>query len=93
MLDDIIQRASNTVMENSITKLKLSSLDDYAFTHRFDDDWIDSKDAKPSLTAQGILSQSLGTYGGLDGELDDLPQLREESTLKYEAFSMFFARC
>lgn len=79
VLDDIIQRASNTVMENSITKLKLSSLDDYAFTHRFDDDWIDSKDAKPSLTAQGILSQSLGTYGGLDGEFDDLAQLREES--------------
>lgn len=78
-LDDIINRSSNTMIQNALTGLKMSTLDDYAFTHKFSDDWIDSKDAKSTLTAQGILSQSLGTHGGLDGDFDDLPQLRESS--------------
>lgn len=76
-LNEIIERATQKRSRDTLTGIKNSSMDGYHYTQQADEDWIDPKDAKMSLTALGILQQSMGGFGNLDGEWDDIPQLRE----------------
>ena len=79
LLNEFATTAAQQVTIQGKADLIMQSMNDLHYTSNFDEDWLDHNDAKESKTALGILSEIMGAHGALNGEWDDIGQLREDA--------------